>query len=246
MRFVAIALLACLAPAVSPAGMLADIEIFDATQGTTLPLYRHRGRVYVAGEPQHRYEIRVRNSSRQRLLAVTSVDGVNVVTGETAAQHQSGYVLGPYEAVNIDGWRKSLHDVATFYFTPIGDSYAARTGRPDDVGVIGVALFSERVPCCAQLNESRDQAKQDAPAAARESGGYSSRAEAQLGTGHGERQVSAAQYTEFERASSTPNETLIVYYDSMRNLIARGIVPKRYPPPKHGPRPFPNGFVPDP
>ena len=28
-----------------------------------------------------------------RVLAVTSVDGVNVITGETAAQEQSGYVL---------------------------------------------------------------------------------------------------------------------------------------------------------
>jgi hypothetical protein len=174
------------------------------------------------------------------------VDGVNVVTGETASEHQSGYVLGPYQSVNIEGWRKSLDEVATFYFTHLGDSYAARTGRPNDVGVIGVALFRERTPCCVQPYESRDAAKADAPAAAHERRESSARAEAQLGTGHGHHQSSAAQFVDFERASSTPNETLVIYYDSMRNLRARGIVPKARVPHKHGPRPFPSGFVPDP
>ena len=39
---------------------------------------------------------------------MTSVDGVNVVSGETASPSQSGYVLDPYESVEISGWRKSL------------------------------------------------------------------------------------------------------------------------------------------
>ena len=34
--------------------------------------------------------------------------------------------------------------MAAFEFTALPDSYAARTGRPDDVGVIGVAVFTER------------------------------------------------------------------------------------------------------
>src|SRR5208337_3068580 len=76
---------------------------------------------------------------------VMSVDGVNVITGDTASPRQAGYVLAPLESADIGGWRKSLSRTAAFYFTALPDSYAARTGRPDNVGVIGVALYRERV-----------------------------------------------------------------------------------------------------
>src|SRR6185295_2747740 len=45
----------------------------------------------------------------------------------------------------ITGWRKSYSEAAAFYFTALPDSYAARTDRPDNVGVIGAAVFRERV-----------------------------------------------------------------------------------------------------
>ena len=88
--------------------------------------------------------IRVCNTTGGRVLAVMSVDGVNVCPGETASPAQSGYVLSAYECADIDGWRKSLARTAAFYFTELPDAYAARTGRPDNVGVIGVAFFRER------------------------------------------------------------------------------------------------------
>jgi hypothetical protein len=37
-----------------------------------------------------------------------------------------------------------MEDVAQFVFTALPDSYAARTGRPGNVGVIGVAVYRER------------------------------------------------------------------------------------------------------
>jgi len=141
----AIALLAFLFPLVAFARQPVEVSIFDRTAGRELPVYRHAGERYVAGEPGHEYEIRIRNQGGGRVLAVTSVDGVNVITGRTAAPDQSGYVLDAYGIVEIDGWRKSLDEVAAFYFTSLPDSYAARTGRPDNVGVIGVAAFRERV-----------------------------------------------------------------------------------------------------
>lgn len=67
-----------------------DVEIYDRTRGQVLPLHRHRGELYVAGEPGHEYEIRLRSREPGRVLAVTSVDGVNVVSGETAATNQGG------------------------------------------------------------------------------------------------------------------------------------------------------------
>ncbi len=127
---------------------LAGVEVFDRTAGYALPVHVHENRLYVVGEPGHQYEVRLDNRTDERLLAVTSVDGVNVITGKTADEQQSGYVLDPWDGVNIEGWRKSLDDVATFYFTRLSNSYAARTGRPENVGVIGVALFREHRPCC--------------------------------------------------------------------------------------------------
>jgi len=249
----ALTFIALSTPALAASG-LGDIEIFDRTAGRALPVHQHKGRSYVVGEPQHQYELRIRNRSGGRVLAVTSVDGVNVVTGETAAEGQGGYVIDPTGQTVIDGWRKSLDEVATFYFTSLGDSYAARTGRPRNVGVIGVALFREReTPCCSQLEQRSDRgARAPAPAAEGAASGTADRdsarreSQSKLGTGHGHRESSAARYVDFERRSKTPDQTIVIYYDSRQNLIAQGVIPSRPALADRRPNPFPNGFVPDP
>ena len=127
-----------------PASPLAAVDVYDRTTGSALTLYEKDGRRYVVGAPGNEYAVRIRNCTGRRILAVTSVDGVNVITGDTASPDQSGYVIEPWGSVEIAGWRKSMSHTAAFYFTNLGDSYAARTGRPFDVGVIGVAVFAER------------------------------------------------------------------------------------------------------
>jgi len=263
---------AAMAAAATPAhaSSLADISVHDRSNSRELTLYRKDGRRYVIGEPGREYEIRVRNHGSQRLLAVTSVDGVNVLSGETASSEQSGYVVGSHEQTRIEGWRKNLSEVASFYFTRVPDSYAARTGRPDDVGVIGVALFREKEsPCCRPWRDDEDRYESPAksaepsaaPSAEAESragassdsmaGGRAPQAQRKaerIGTGHGQRVDSAAQQVEFERASEQPDEVIAIYYDSRANLVAQGVIP----PPRRmyaqrRPDPFPaGGFVPDP
>lgn len=228
------------------AAIVADVQVVNRTTGEQLTTYRHRGQLWVAGKPGDRYAVNVINKTPGRLLTVVSVDGINVVSGETAVTNQRGYVLSPRSNVEIAGWRKSDRDVAAFYFTSIDDSYAGKTGRPDNVGIIGVATFreyQEPVPAPAQelsSNEARaPQRSRDAdsaPAAAK--------AESQLGTGHGERIHAPVQQVEFRRASSIPDETITIRYDSHANLVARGIIPspRRYPTPSA----FPGSYVPDP
>jgi hypothetical protein len=133
-------------PPPSLVGSLMQVGVVDRSTGAELPVYRHRGEYWVAGRPGARYAIRVRNAMGERIMAVMSVDGVNVVTGETAGVGQNGYVFGPRERSDITGWRKSDSQIAAFEFAAAGNSYASRTGRPDDVGVIGVAMFRERMP----------------------------------------------------------------------------------------------------
>ena len=238
----------------------ATVEIVDRTEGRVLPIYWHQGRRYVVGKPGNEYMIRVRNSSPGRVLAVMSVDGVNVITGDTASPLQSGYVFAPGETADIAGWRKSMSRTAAFYFTALPDSYAARTGRPDNVGVIGVAIFRERGrPIALDGLRRKDAASADersaqAPAAAGAPRDSASESLAQnspqerLGTGHGRGEQSYASYTPFERASDAPAETIAIYYDSYENLLAQGI-PVATPPVAHfRPNPFPERgrFVPDP
>ena len=61
--FVLVTLAAAFACSAVQAGSLADVEVYDRTTGRSLPIYEHEGRLYVAGEPRHQYELRVRNSS---------------------------------------------------------------------------------------------------------------------------------------------------------------------------------------
>jgi hypothetical protein len=241
----AAALVAGCADEARAVGGLTDLAVFDRTEGRELPVYWHQGRAYVAGRPGNEYRITLRNRARQDVLAVVSVDGVNVITGETADPRQSGYVLGPWRPFEVTGWRKSLSETATFYFTALSDSYAARTGRPNEVGVIGVAVYRRaqaRPQPGAPISSQpfpRDEARSAERAAP-------SAAEPQLGTGHGRRERSDATYVNFERASYDPAEVITLYYDSRENLVARGIIREPIPvAPAQLPRPFP-GFAPDP
>jgi hypothetical protein len=254
----AAALLTLLVPLAAFARQPVDVSIVDRTSGRELPVYWHAGERYVAGEPGHEYEICIRNRTDGRVLAVTSVDGVNVITGRTAAPSQGGYVLDPRGAVQVDGWRKSMDQVAAFYFSSLPDSYAARTGRPDNVGVIGIAVFRERAVypvlrqqesvAAADAEPLDPGSRPQAPAAEAESRSDTAKSgqmAGRLGTGHGERRDSEASYTDFERASAEPESVIRIFYDSRRNLLAQGVIPRERHA-QNAPDPFPGGFVPDP
>ena len=125
------------------AGNLVDVGVIDRDTGASLPTHMHDGKLYVAGTPGHRYSVRIANRTGARVMTVLSVDGVNAITGQTADPYQSGYVLEAYQSTEVEGWRKNMSEIAQFNFTALSDSYAARTGRPSNVGVIGVAVFRE-------------------------------------------------------------------------------------------------------
>ncbi|MGC1457398.1 MAG: hypothetical protein WA825_03875 [Steroidobacteraceae bacterium] len=238
-------------------GGIGNISVIDRDTGVPLALHRYRGEYWIAGVPGARYAIDIRNRLGERLLVVASVDGVNVVSGETAAWDQAGYVLDPREHYQISGWRKSDSDVAVFTFTSLPNSYAARTGRPANVGVIGVAMFREQQP---PLNVAPQERMSDGPTAGVEppravnapaasaadsdassavvvTGQRVTRAppptspipELKLGTGHGEREYSYVSHTDFVRLQPKPNELIRIHYDSLDNLVAMGIIRRPAP-----------------
>ena len=132
--------------AAAHAGSLVDVSVVDRDTGSVLPTHRHDGKLYIAGIPGHRYSVRLNNRTSSRVLTVLSVDGVNAITGQTANPGQSGYVLDAWQSTEVEGWRKNMSEIAQFNFTALDNSYAARTGRPNNVGVIGVAVFREKAP----------------------------------------------------------------------------------------------------
>ena len=254
------------AGAAGAVGNLADVAVYDRAQGRTLKVYQYEGRHYVVGKPGNEYQIRVRNRSGADVLAVMSVDGVNVVSGETANWSQTGYVLGRYQGFDVKGWRKSMERTAAFFFTEHENSYAARTGRPDDVGVIGVALYRKKTEPEAfiqrdRLSDSHREAPGAAGGAGAAAGSSAPRAapadgmprpapapqmtekSTSLGTGHGRSEASRVTYTSFERATLHPEEVIAIHYDTYSNLVAMGVIRA---PQIARPTPFPGQFVPDP
>ena len=258
LTFASLILFTCLSlPACARPMNLVDVQVQDEDSGNTLPRLPYAGRDYIEGQPGHRFAVTLQNLTGERVLAVLSVDGVNAVTGETAGLGQVGYVLMPGQSTEITGWRKSLTEAAAFYFTALPDSYAARTDRPDNVGVIGAAVFRERERVPEVSRRSFDSAEPDlaqnadrARGAAESSASPGPAAKAagslrdeRLGTGHGEREYMPTSQTSFERASDRPNEVVRLRYDSHERLLASGVIrPRRAP---WVPEPFP-GFVPDP
>jgi hypothetical protein len=247
---------------------IVELQVINRETGQAAKVWRHAGRVYVAGQPGARYSLRVTNNTSGRVLVVMSVDGVNIITGETAGFGQRGYVFQPYESYEVSGWRKSNTEVAAFAFAPLPRSYAARTGRPADVGVIGIAAFTERraaprTSAPAVEPQSREESASDAvedvvvtgsrmaapPVVAQAAPApESARRSEKLGTAHGAREWSMANTVTFERATPYPQLVSRIEYDSVENLRAIGVIPRSPPPPPPHPRPFPSspGYVPDP
>src|SRR5260370_27506837 len=75
-----------------------DLRVVDRETGQVLRIWRHHGRQFVAGRPGARYSLRVTNHTGGRVLVVLSVDGVNILTGETAHYAQRGSGFSPHHA----------------------------------------------------------------------------------------------------------------------------------------------------
>jgi hypothetical protein len=196
---------------------------------------------------------------------------------------QRGYVLDPFGVLIIEGYRQSLDNVAAFRFTDLDNSYSARLGTPANVGMIGIAAFAEKVnkrrhklplaPVEGDPFPGEDAAATPAPTVV--SGTERARAKADrrgegsaadmswaapeevpgaLGTEYGESTFAPVEEVPFKRAhSKKPDQLLVVRYDSMEGLRARGVLfdetPRRRPVPtweREPVRPDQHEFAPPP
>ena len=218
------------------------VQIIDAGH-SPLPSYHYRGKFYILGRHHQRYMIKVINPTGQRYEVVLTVDGRDVINGQPGAYHHRGYVIDPYDHIEIKGFRRSSDEVATFRFTTPRDSYASRMGSGQNVGVIGVAVFAERVrphrpyrhqPLSprAGLDHSHFESSRDPSGAG--SGALSNQIskrgtrrrapQSEIGTQYGERRHSETQETSFIRTSNLPTGRLMITYDSEQGLRRRGVL----------------------
>lgn len=112
--------------------------------GAAWPLRRTAGGNVLQGKDGERYRLEYKNHSEtQTYEIVTTVDGLDVLSGKSGSIKNRGYVLRPGAVLRIDGFRKSADEVAAFRFSSVAESYAANSdaGSVANVGVIGTAVF---------------------------------------------------------------------------------------------------------
>jgi hypothetical protein len=122
---------------------MVTVRVTDGN-GSPLPTFASGGRTLIEGETGQRYVIELSNASSNRLEAVVTVDGLDVIDGRPGSFAKRGYLIAPFGSVQIDGFRQNMDEVAAFRFGSVRGSYAAQKGSDRNVGVIGVAIFTER------------------------------------------------------------------------------------------------------
>jgi len=124
--------------------MSQDVNIL--VNGSRCKQYHHDGKIFIEAKDGSEYTIEIKNNEWKRILAVCSVDGLDVLTGKKAVENNPGYVISGLNTLKIDGFRVSDEKVAKFIFGAKGESYAADKGDGSErnVGVIGIRLFEEK------------------------------------------------------------------------------------------------------
>lgn len=115
--------------------------------GRPIPVYNGRdGKKWVEARENTKFEVKVENNSYNRILAVTSVDGLNVINAKHEDPMEApGYILSRNGSISIPGWLIDNDNVREFLFTQDRNSYAKKIGADvSNVGVIGVAIVSEQ------------------------------------------------------------------------------------------------------
>ena len=130
-----------------------DIQIL--VNGHKCKQYQYCGRTYVEAKSDSEYVIEIKNNHWKRVLAVCSVDGLNVLTGKAASDMDTGYVIGAYSSEKIKGFRFSDTEWALFKFgyKLDGKTYAQskKNGSEKNCGIIGIRLFYEKEPIVVNI-----------------------------------------------------------------------------------------------
>lgn len=174
-------------------------------------------RSYLQAERGARYQVRVRNTSGERLGLVIAVDGRNIISGRKSdlARDEPMYVVGAWESQDYAGWRASLAAINEFYFTDWKDSYAEAFGDQSARGVIAIAVYREVPPPPPRVSGPYEgdevNRSADAASAPAEKSAGRSRGDESVGTGYGERREDHVREVRFIAESNADSRHFIKY-----------------------------------
>jgi len=218
-------LFATAAGAHSPVPVVVEIVGQDGGTFREIPVNSRDGalRSYLQAEKGARYQVRIRNTTGERLGLVIAVDGRNIINGSKSelGRDEPMYVLDAWQTQDYSGWRASLEAVNEFYFTDWKDSYAEAFGDRSARGVIAVAVYREVPPAPVYQpygEYERGRASDAMPAspaaeaeASRSAGASAKRRDESPGTGYGDRRIDRAVRVEFVAQSNADSRHFIKY-----------------------------------
>ena len=109
--------------------------------------YSHKGNSFIEARHGTNYSVKIKNDNGWRVMAVISVDGLDVITGKPAEKSNKGYIVDSYKSIEIKGYRVTDDSSAAFVFTNKDDKrvyVAQQKGDKRNSGVIGVRVFREK------------------------------------------------------------------------------------------------------
>jgi len=233
--------------------------------GRTITQHASGGQNYLEAPDKGEYIIRITNNGWERKEVVASVDGLSVMTGESASFEDRGYILSGFSTIDIKGWRRTSDDVAAFEFTKVADSYSSKMGKGEqNIGVIGVAVFNEKVerkywiqPKIQQYYLYRDyigggemyetlggsslsnSVESSASKSTSKSLESAQPESYNIGTGYGKETSMKVTNVSFARDSASPDFVTSYRYASRPTLIKWGVITE----PVQSPDPFPGNKV---
>ncbi|MDA1335235.1 MAG: hypothetical protein O2794_04515 [bacterium] len=112
--------------------------------GRSVQEFEKDNQVYIEGRIGSQYSIEVKNPCYTRMLAVVTIDGVNVISGKPSSENDHmGYIINGNSSTVIEGFRKDKETVGKFKFCQKSKSYCNEKGLDGNNGVIGVRIYGE-------------------------------------------------------------------------------------------------------
>lgn len=122
-----------------------NVSMHVQVNGRACKEYTHNGMSFIEARSGTNYTVKIKNDNPYRIMTVVSVDGLDVISGKTAAESDTGYIIDAHGTLDVKGYRISDKDCASFIFTSKGKSYVQQTkGDATNCGVIGLRAFGEK------------------------------------------------------------------------------------------------------